>query len=109
MSGRGPTSRRSAGESMQPHSHDRAPHPESRRARLVVPDVGVQRVPLTVSLWLVPLAATVMEGDRVVELLAGGATIDLEAPVSGRLVAQMVDEDDPVAPGDVIAEFEPHA
>jgi pyruvate/2-oxoglutarate dehydrogenase complex dihydrolipoamide acyltransferase (E2) component len=42
----------------------------------------------------------------VVELLAGGATIDLESPVAGRLVAHLVDEDEVVAPGMVIAEFE---
>jgi pyruvate/2-oxoglutarate dehydrogenase complex dihydrolipoamide acyltransferase (E2) component len=42
----------------------------------------------------------------VVELLAGGATIDLESPVAGRLVAHLADEDEVVAPGMVIAEFE---
>jgi pyruvate/2-oxoglutarate dehydrogenase complex dihydrolipoamide acyltransferase (E2) component len=41
----------------------------------------------------------------VVELVAGGVTVDLEAPVSGRLVAQLVDEDASVAAGTVIAEF----
>ena len=49
--------------------------------------------------------AAVLEGDRVVELVAGGVTVDLEAPVSGRLVAQLVDEDASVAAGTVIAEF----
>ena len=61
---------------------------------------------MRVSLWLVPEGADVLEGDRVVELLVGGATIDLEAPVAGRLVTQFVDEDDVVTPGTVIAEFE---
>jgi pyruvate/2-oxoglutarate dehydrogenase complex dihydrolipoamide acyltransferase (E2) component len=63
-------------------------------------------VPVRVSLWLVREGADVLEGDRVVELLAGGVTIDLESPVTGRLVAQCVDEDEVVAPGTVIAEFE---
>ena len=71
-----------------------------------MPEFGLGDVPLVVSLWLVPAGAAVAAGDRVVELVAGGATIDLEAPVSGRLVAQLVDEDDPVAAGAVIAEFE---
>jgi len=79
-------------------------HP--RRESLAVPECGVMGVPLRVSLWLVPEGADVLEGDRVVELLAGGATIDLESPVSGRLVAQLVDEDDDVAAGTPIAEFE---
>jgi pyruvate/2-oxoglutarate dehydrogenase complex dihydrolipoamide acyltransferase (E2) component len=75
---------------------------------LVVPELGLRDVALVVSLWLVPRGAAVMEGDRVVELLAGGVTIDLEAPVSGRLVAQLVDEDEAVSPGMVVAEIEAH-
>ena len=77
-----------------------------RREPLTVPDVGVAGGPLRVSLWLVPEGAAVVEGDRVVELVAGGATVDLESPVTGRLVACLCDEDEPVAPGMVIAEFE---
>jgi pyruvate/2-oxoglutarate dehydrogenase complex dihydrolipoamide acyltransferase (E2) component len=73
---------------------------------LAVPDLGVAGMPVCVSLWLVPEGAEVVEGDRVVELLAGGAIVDLEAPVSGRLVAQLADEDEPVAAGTVIATFE---
>lgn len=79
---------------------ERAVHP------LIVPDVGAVGMPLAVSLWLVPEGAAVLEGDRVVELVCGGATLDLEAPVSGRLVRQLVDEDTPVTAGTVIAEFE---
>ena len=78
----------------------------SRRVPLVVPDVGLADRGLSVSLWLVPEAAAVLAGDRVVELVAGGVTIDLEAPVDGRLVVQLVEEDEPVAPGLVLAEFE---
>ena len=76
------------------------------RRRLVVPEFGIGGVPLTLSLWLVPPGTRVEAGDRVAELVAGGVTIDLEAPVSGRLAAQLVDEDDAVAAGTVIAEFE---
>ena len=79
-------------------------HP--RREPLAVPECGVMGISVRVSLWLVPEGADVLEGDRVVELLAGGATIDLESPVAGRLVAQLVDEDEVVRPGMVIAEFE---
>jgi len=76
------------------------------RQRLAVPEFAIRDVPLTVSLWLVPQGANVIAGDRVVELAAGGVTIDLEAPVSGRLVAQFFDEDATVVTGAVIAEFE---
>lgn len=77
-----------------------------RRERLLVPELGLGAAPLAVSLWLVPTGATVLAGDRVVELVAGAATIDLEAPVSGRLVALFAEEDDLVAAGTVLAEFE---
>jgi pyruvate/2-oxoglutarate dehydrogenase complex dihydrolipoamide acyltransferase (E2) component len=84
---------------MQTHAHP-------RREPLVVPECGLMGVPVRVSLWLLPEGAEVLEGDRVVELLAGGAIIDLESPVAGRLVAQLADEDELVTPGMVIAEFE---
>jgi pyruvate/2-oxoglutarate dehydrogenase complex dihydrolipoamide acyltransferase (E2) component len=74
------------------------------RARLVVPEFGVD-VPLAVAVWLVPQGTAVIEGDRVVQLVAGGATIDLEAPVTGRLAACLVEEDEPVVTGTVLAEF----
>ncbi len=74
------------------------------RVPLVAPEIGIGGVSL--SLWLVPEGSDVVEGDRVVELVAGGVTVDLGAPVSGRLVRQCVDEDGPVAAGTVLAEFE---
>ncbi len=73
---------------------------------LVVPDLTIEG-PVRVSLWLVPRGATVLAGDRIVELLAGAVTIDLEAPVAGRLARQFVDEDDVVGLGAVLAEIEP--
>jgi len=74
------------------------------RARLAVPEFGLD-VPLAVAVWLVPQGAEVVEGDRVVQLVAGGVTIDLEAPLTGRLAACLVEEDEPVATGTVLAEF----
>lgn len=80
------------------------PEADPRRVPLVVPDLGVA-VPVVVSLWLVPRGARVLAGDRVVELVAGGATIDLQAPVTGTLVATAVDEDEAVTTGAVLAQF----
>ncbi|MEI6241279.1 MAG: lipoyl domain-containing protein [Planctomycetia bacterium] len=74
--------------------------------RLVVPDLGMPGAAIALSLWLVPEGADVLEGDRVAELLCNAATIDLEAPVTGRLVRHLVDEDAAVTPGMAIAEFE---
>jgi pyruvate/2-oxoglutarate dehydrogenase complex dihydrolipoamide acyltransferase (E2) component len=85
---------------------DRASHVTPQ---LIVPDLGMPGAAITLSLWLVPEGADALEGDRVAELLCGAATIDLEAPVTGRLVRQLVDEDAAVTPGMAIAEFEPRA
>lgn len=79
------------------------------RVPLTVPELGIGGVPVSVSLWLVPAGAVVLAGDRVLELVAGGTTIDLSAPVAGRLVAQHVEEDEPVAAGTLVAEFEAQA
>jgi pyruvate/2-oxoglutarate dehydrogenase complex dihydrolipoamide acyltransferase (E2) component len=91
---------------MPPSSPDPPPAPPCRE-RLLAPDCGLGGVPLAVSLWLVPQGAMVIEGDRVVELVAGGVTVDLEAPVTGRLIACLVDEDERVHAGMALAEFEP--
>ncbi len=72
---------------------------------LVIPDLGIEGMPIRLSLWLMPRAARVLAGDRVVELVAGGATVDLTAPVTGRLVRRLVDEDAAVVAGMVVAEF----
>lgn len=77
------------------------------RVSLVVPEFGLGSLPVTVSVWLVPAGAAVLAGDRVLELVAGGVTIDLEAPVSGRLATQLVDEDEAVVAGTIVAEIEP--
>lgn len=72
---------------------------------LVVPDLGLGSQPILLSLWLVPQGRRVLAGDRVVELAAGAVTIDLAAPVAGRCLRQLVDEDTVVLPGTVLAEF----
>ena len=74
---------------------------------LIAPDLGMGGA--AVSVWLVAEGQPVVEGDRVVELVCGGATVDLEAPVTGRLVRQLVEEDEPVTPGLPLAEFEAEA
>ena len=81
------------------------PHPSASTVPLVVPDLGLGSQPIMLSLWLVPQGRRVLAGDRVVELAAGAATIDLSAPVAGRCLRQLIDEDTAVLPGTVLAEF----
>jgi pyruvate/2-oxoglutarate dehydrogenase complex dihydrolipoamide acyltransferase (E2) component len=77
-----------------------------QRHPLVLPDLDVDHVPATISLWLVDLGSEVTEGDRLVEVLAGGATIDLPSPATGRLVETLVGEDDTVTAGAVLGIIE---
>lgn len=74
---------------------------------LVVPDLGMGGARMTVSVWLVRRGAEVTEGDRLVEILVGAATVDLPAPTSGRLARKLVEEDDEVRVGEVLGIVEP--
>ena len=64
------------------------------RHPIILPDLGLADSPVKLSLWLTPLHAQVVEGDRVVELVSGEVTVDLPAPVTGQLVEQLAGEDD---------------
>jgi len=77
----------------------------SERHPLVLPDLGV-RGAIRASTWLVERGHNVTEGDRLLEVVVEGATVDLPAPVSGKLVELYVDEDQPISPGDVLAVLE---
>jgi Pyruvate/2-oxoglutarate dehydrogenase complex, dihydrolipoamide acyltransferase (E2) component, and related enzymes len=72
---------------------------------LVVPPLGFPAGMVSVAVWLVGERAPVVAGDRVVQLVAGAATVDLVAPVTGRLERQCVDEDEAVEPGTRLAMF----
>lgn len=74
---------------------------------LRVPPLGFPAGMVSVSVWLVGEGAAVLAGDRVVQLVAGAATVDLLAPVTGRLTRQLVDEDQLVEPGERLAVFTP--
>ncbi len=73
-------------------------------AEVILPDVGAG--PLQLSLWFADPGELVFEGDRLVEVLASGATFDVAAPATGRLVERRVFPDDPVEPGQVLGVVE---
>lgn len=78
----------------------------SEQFELRLPDLGLAGIPLAVSLWLVEVGAPILEGDRLVEIVAGSVTVDLPAPVSGRLLAIVAPEDEPVTTGQLLAVIE---
>lgn len=77
------------------------------RVPLVIPDLDLPpQQAVTVSCWLIPVGSMVFEGDRLVELAAGEVTVDLPAPVAGRLVQKSVAEGQVVAVEQVLGIIE---
>ncbi len=73
------------------------------RHELVMPDLGLGEARVTASAWHVPVGRSVVEGERLLEVLAGEVTVDLPAPVSGRLEKRLVAEDDVLESGQALA------
>lgn len=79
------------------------------RHEVLLPDLGLGRRRVQASVWLVPLGSELAAGDRLLEVVADGVTIDLPAPVSGRLAEQRVAEEDMLHVGQVLAVMEQRA
>ena len=71
---------------------------------ILLPDLGLANV--TASIWLAKRGDEVTEGDRLLEVLADGVTVDLPAPCNGRLIKTLVNEDDPLAVGQLLGIIE---
>lgn len=83
---------------------DVMPNDSLRRHALTLPDLGIK--PVTASLWLVEVGCEVNPGDRLLEVLAGCAAIDLPSPARGVLVETLVEEDDELETGQVLGIIE---
>ena len=73
---------------------------------ITMPELGTLRAELSV--WFVDVGARVEEGERLLEILAGAATVDIAAPATGRLVRQCALPPDSVLPGQVLGYIENH-
>jgi pyruvate/2-oxoglutarate dehydrogenase complex dihydrolipoamide acyltransferase (E2) component len=58
------------------------------------------------SLWFAAPGESVLEGERLVEVLAAGASFDVAAPATGRLVERRAWPRDLLTPGQVLGEIE---
>lgn len=74
------------------------------RAEVILPDLGA--APAALSAWFADVGDAVYEGDRLVEVLVSGATFDVSAPATGRLIEQRALPRDPVTPGQVLGVVE---
>jgi 2-oxoglutarate dehydrogenase E2 component (dihydrolipoamide succinyltransferase) len=75
---------------------------DQKRIDLIIPKLGLVGVPISASVWLKSVGCAVVEGERLLEIVAGDATIDLPAPASGVLVEQRVGEDEHLIDGQVV-------
>ena len=65
-----------------------------------MPELGAQRIVLSV--WFVDVGEKVYEGDRLVEVLIGGATFDVAAPATGHLLEKRAMPNEMLATGQVL-------
>ncbi|MEX2173769.1 MAG: lipoyl domain-containing protein [Pirellulaceae bacterium] len=73
---------------------------------LRLPDFDLGAAPITACAWHVGLGQRVVEGDRLIEVLAAEVTIDLPAPATGTLVRRCVAIDEPLSLGQLLAVIE---
>jgi 2-oxoglutarate dehydrogenase E2 component (dihydrolipoamide succinyltransferase) len=73
---------------------------------LRLPNLDLPGVAVRVSSWHARAGQRVVEGDRLVEVVAGDIAIDLSAPTSGTLVEQCVRNDDRLETGQLLARIQ---
>ena len=66
---------------------------------IVMPDLDLADVNLRAGAWLARLGGPVIEGDRLLEVIAGDVTVDLPAPVSGELMEKRARENEQLVVG----------
>lgn len=74
------------------------------RTEVLMPDIGA--TPIQLSAWFADPGDEIFEGDRLVEVLVEGATFDVSAPASGKLVELRLLAGDPVTPGQILGVIE---
>jgi pyruvate/2-oxoglutarate dehydrogenase complex dihydrolipoamide acyltransferase (E2) component len=67
---------------------------------VILPELGLTAARL--SSWFADPGELVYEGDRLVEVVLAGATFDVAAPTTGRLMAQHALPEEWVSPGQVL-------
>lgn len=77
--------------------------PSAARRDLVLPELGLDQTPVVAGAWLKRPGDRVIEGDRLLEILAEGVTIDLPAPASGVLAETLVAENEELKVGQRLA------
>lgn len=74
---------------------------------IILPELGAE--PVRLSLWFAAPGDLVFEGDRLVEVLMAGATFDVSAPATGRLLERRAWPRDLLRPGQILGVMESEA
>ena len=75
-------------------------------ADLRLPNLDLPGVAVTACCWHAAVGERVSEGDRLLEIHAGDAIVDLASPISGVLVERCVEIDQPLMAGQVLARIQ---
>jgi pyruvate/2-oxoglutarate dehydrogenase complex dihydrolipoamide acyltransferase (E2) component len=70
------------------------------QTEIVLPELGAGS--LRLSVWFADVGEPVFEGDRLVEVLASGATFDVSSPATGTLAEKRALPDDVLTAGQVL-------
>ena len=76
------------------------------RIELRMPDLDLPGTTVTACSWHAAVGSRVVEGDRLLEVLAGEVTVDLAAPASGKLVQRCVEIDEQLQINQLLAVIE---
>ncbi len=71
-----------------------------------MPNLGAEADEARLTSWLKNVGDTVMEGEAIAEIETEKATVDLEAPVSGRIVEILVPAGSDAKVGTILATLE---
>jgi len=74
------------------------------RTPVLLPDLGA--APVRLSLWFSSPGDAVFAGDRLVEVVVAGATFDVSAPATGRLIERHAWPRDVLTPGQILGVVE---
>jgi pyruvate/2-oxoglutarate dehydrogenase complex dihydrolipoamide acyltransferase (E2) component len=74
------------------------------RKPILLPELGA--APAVLSVWFAEPGEPVFEGDRLVEVLVGGATFDVSAPATGYLAEKCVFPDEALSTGQILGVVE---
>jgi pyruvate/2-oxoglutarate dehydrogenase complex dihydrolipoamide acyltransferase (E2) component len=76
------------------------------KVELRLPNLDLPGAAIIATCWHAQVGQRVIEGDRLLEVLAGDTIVDLPAPASGKLIERAVQVDDTLHTGQVLAIIE---